>query len=152
MARTKKVCFKKLERSGFRQGQLQTWTEHSTLIFENQKPVEKSKNCLSIIWLSSKIVVIFKISSHESIARILSASFGHLQKYKINTTFEDIQMMLQWCFDFSSGFRFSKISVECSVHICSCPWFSIYLGFWGEVWLYSDVGKGYCWLKKQICT
>jgi hypothetical protein len=23
--------------------------------------------------------------------------------------------------DFSTGFRFSKISVECSVHLCSCP-------------------------------
>jgi hypothetical protein len=26
------------------QGQLQEWTEHSTLIFENLKPVEISKN------------------------------------------------------------------------------------------------------------
>ena len=33
--------------------------------------------------------------------------------------------MLQWFFDFSTGFRFSKISVECSVHICSCPWLNI---------------------------
>ena len=40
---------------------------------------------------------------------------------KINTTFEDVQMMLKLFFDFSTGFRFSKISVECSVHICSCP-------------------------------
>ena len=31
------------------QGQLQRWTEHSTLIFENLKPVEKSKNHFSII-------------------------------------------------------------------------------------------------------
>ena len=30
------------------QGQLQIWTEHSTLIFENLKPVEKSKNHFSI--------------------------------------------------------------------------------------------------------
>ena len=30
------------------QGQLQIWTEHSTLIFENMKPVEKSKNHFSI--------------------------------------------------------------------------------------------------------
>ena len=28
--------------------------------------------------------------------------------------------MLKWFFDFSTGFRFSKISVECFVHIC--PW------------------------------
>ena len=31
-----------------RQGQLQIWTEHSTLIFENLKPVEKSKKHFSI--------------------------------------------------------------------------------------------------------
>ena len=30
------------------QGQLQIWTEHSTQIFENLKPVEKSKNRLNI--------------------------------------------------------------------------------------------------------
>ena len=42
---------------------------------------------------------------------------------KINTMFEDFQMMLKWFFDFSTGFRFSKVSVECSVHICNCPWF-----------------------------
>ena len=41
---------------------------------------------------------------------------------KINATFEDVQMMLEGFFYFSTGFRFSKISVECSVHICSCPW------------------------------
>ena len=32
-----------------KQGQLQRWTEHSTLIFENLKLVEKSKNHFSII-------------------------------------------------------------------------------------------------------
>ena len=31
------------------QGQLQIWTEHSTLIFEDLKSVEKSKNHFSII-------------------------------------------------------------------------------------------------------
>ena len=31
------------------QGQLQRWTEHSTLIFGNLKPVEKSKNILAIL-------------------------------------------------------------------------------------------------------
>ena len=31
------------------QGQLQEWTEHSTLIFENLKPVEISKNIFNII-------------------------------------------------------------------------------------------------------
>ena len=36
-------------------------SEHSTLIFENLKPVEKSKNHFSIIWTSSKVVLIFKI-------------------------------------------------------------------------------------------
>ena len=36
-------------------------------------------------------------------------------------TFKDVQMMLKRFFDVSTDFRFSKISVECSVHICSCP-------------------------------
>ena len=36
------------EESILAQGQLQIWTEHSTLIFENLKPVEKSKNHFSI--------------------------------------------------------------------------------------------------------
>jgi hypothetical protein len=31
------------------QGQLQEWTEHSTLIFQNLKPVEISKNLCNII-------------------------------------------------------------------------------------------------------
>jgi hypothetical protein len=31
------------------QGQLQEWTEHSTLIFQNMKPVEISKNLFNII-------------------------------------------------------------------------------------------------------
>ena len=44
--------------------------------------------------------------------------------------------------------NFSKISVECCVHFCNCPWFSIHLGVLEEVWWYSNVGKGYCWLKK----
>ena len=30
-------------------------------------------------------------------------------------------MVLKSFFDISTGFRFSKISVECSVHLCSCP-------------------------------
>ena len=41
---------------------------------------------------------------------------------KNHTTFKDVQMMLIKFFDVSTGFRFSKISVECSVHSCSCPW------------------------------
>ena len=32
-------------------------------------------------------------------------------------------MMLKIFFDISTGFRFSKISVECSIHLCSSPWF-----------------------------
>ena len=43
---------------------------------------------------------------------------------KIYTTFKDVQMMLKRFFDICTGFRFSKISVECSVHLCSCPWHS----------------------------
>ena len=38
------------------QGQLQRWTEHSTLISQNLKPVEISKNICKIIWTSLKIV------------------------------------------------------------------------------------------------
>ena len=41
---------------------------------------------------------------------------------KIYTTFKDVQMILKRFLDISTGFRFSKISVECSVHSCSCPW------------------------------
>ena len=40
---------------------------------------------------------------------------------KIYTTFKDVQMMLKWFFDISTGLRFSKIRGECSVHSCSCP-------------------------------
>ena len=40
---------------------------------------------------------------------------------KINLTVEDIQMMIKYYFDSSTCFRFSKISVKCSVYICSCP-------------------------------
>ena len=43
------------------QGQLQRWTEHSTLIFENLKPVEISNIFFNIIWISLKVIQIFKI-------------------------------------------------------------------------------------------
>ena len=36
-----------------------------------------------------------------------------------NTTFIDVQMMCSDDFDISSGFRFGKISVKCSVHFYS---------------------------------
>ena len=39
------------------QGQLQEWTEHSTLIFENLKPVEISKNCFSYLYSKTKMGV-----------------------------------------------------------------------------------------------
>ena len=54
------------------QEQLQRWTEHSTLIFENLKPVEKSKNekTVQVQFLSLTLLIL-----------------------KINTTFEDVQMM-----------------------------------------------------------
>ena len=43
--------------------------------------------------------------------------------------FKDVLKMLKIFFDISTGFRFAKISVECSVkdffpgsvHLCSCP-------------------------------
>ena len=56
---------------------------------------------------------------------------------KINTTFEDVQMMLKLFFDFSTGFRFSKISVECSVHICSCPWFNLSNSLKSIIWSFE---------------
>ena len=68
---------------------------------------------------------------------------------KINTTFEDVQMMLKWFFDFSTGFRFSKISVECSVHICSClfPLDALY-GFMSNTikksWTVSSIHSWFC--------
>ena len=40
---------------GPRQGQLQRWTEHSTLIFKNLKPVEISKNLSKLGGCDSKI-------------------------------------------------------------------------------------------------
>ena len=43
------------------QGELQEWTERSTLIFKNPKPVEISKNIFNIIWISLKVVKISKI-------------------------------------------------------------------------------------------
>ena len=44
---------------------------------------------------------------------------------KIYTTFKDVQMKLKIFFDISTSFRFSKISVVCSVHLCSCPWVTL---------------------------
>jgi hypothetical protein len=50
-----KKWFEKIKTAGYKgarmvdQGQLQEWTEHSTLIFENLKPVEISKNIFNII-------------------------------------------------------------------------------------------------------
>ena len=41
------------DQSMINQGQLQEWTEHSTLIFENLKPLEISKNLFNIIRNSS---------------------------------------------------------------------------------------------------
>ena len=103
------------------QGQLQIWTEHSIMIFENLKPVEKSKNHFNINWTSSNVVLSFKIrrvrlQNWAWLAKFLSLTLLIL---KINKTFEDVQMMVKWFFDISTGFRFSKISVECSIHICS---------------------------------
>ena len=51
----------------------------------------------------------------------------HPPNFEISTTFEDVQLMLKLFFDFSTGFRFSQISVECSVHICSCPWMILHI-------------------------
>ena len=64
------------------------------LIFENLKPLEKSKNYINIIWTSSKIAWIFKIKrmwcSNDFLISLLV-----------------------------SGFQRSVWG--CSIHICSCP-------------------------------
>ena len=72
-----------------KQGQLQRWKTDSTPIFENLKPVEKSKN-------NSIIMNIFKscIDFYQS----------------IDIIFEDV-----------FGLRFSNISLDISIYICSCP-------------------------------
>jgi hypothetical protein len=44
---------------------------------------------------------------------------------KINTTFKGLQIMLLLLFDFFTGFRFSKISVECTLHSEAPPCFII---------------------------
>ena len=48
-----------------------------------------------------------------------------------NTTFIDVQMICSDDFDISSGFRFGKISVSCSVHF-----YSLYLLYdtWKNMW------------------
>ena len=54
--------------------------------------------------------------------------------------------MLKWFFDFSTGFRFSKFSAqwECSVHICSCPCFSLHFKW---KWFVMSVGLCVLWLQ-----
>ena len=42
-----------------------------------------------------------------------------LQIWCENTSFKDVQMMCNNDFDTSSGFRFEKIWLSCTVHICS---------------------------------
>ena len=65
----------------------------------------------------------------------LSATLLILKMY---TTFKDVQMMLKIFFDTSTGFRFAKISVECYVHLCSCPWIisriNILINSWKIQW------------------
>ena len=47
--RKKNICGFVQRLGDFSQGQLQRWTEHSTLIFENLKTVEISKNIFNFI-------------------------------------------------------------------------------------------------------
>ena len=61
-----------------------------TLIFEKLKPVEKFKKSFESLRVHLK--------SHCPICPVPAEIFF---------------------FDFSTGFRFSKIRVECSIHICS---------------------------------
>ena len=47
--KSKSQCATQVNYASLKQGQLQRWTEHSTLIFENLKPVEISKKISNII-------------------------------------------------------------------------------------------------------
>ena len=72
------------------QGGASEWRVHSTLIFENLKPVEIKYHLNFMVW--------------------------PLLILKINTTLEDVYMVLKLSFDISTSFRFSKISVKCTLH------------------------------------
>ena len=90
------------------------WTKHSTLIFENLKIVELSKNHYSTLIFVNPV----GMSKNNNFI-----SVEHLQKlYWFSKLGECSSNDAKWFFDFSTGFRFSKISVECSDYICSCPW------------------------------
>ena len=105
------------------QGQLQIWTEHSTLIFENLKPVNLSY--LNPKGEDSSCKIDWFMATYPSKLKWAFLSLT-LLILKINTTFKDGQMMLKLLFDFSTGFRFSKISVECTFHSEAPPCISAF--------------------------
>ena len=66
---------------------------------------------------------LWKSKTIREIKKILLASFEHIEMlYWFSKLGECSSNDAKWFFDFSTGFRFSKISVECSDYICSCPW------------------------------
>jgi hypothetical protein len=72
----------------------------------------------------------------------------HPPNFEIYTTFKDVQMILKSFFDISTGFRFWKISVECSVHSCSCPWLdgSTHSDGWLEMEFFCEITVAQCFL------
>ena len=69
---------------------------------------------------------------------------------KMYTIFKDVQMMLKWFFDISTGFRFSKNQCECSVHICSCPCSRLKLYFYALHNLKNIFANSFLPLKNKI--
>ena len=70
-----------------------------------------------------------------------------LQIWCENTSFKDVQMMCNNDFDTSSGFRFEKIWLSCTVHICSLyldysTWFC---GFFLLFMIMTVKSKGHSW-------
>ena len=66
---------------------------------------------------------LWKSKTIREIKKILLASFEHIEMlYWFSKLGGCSSNDAKWFFDFSTGFRFPKISLECSVHICSCPW------------------------------
>ena len=63
------------------QGQLRIWTEHSTLIFENLKPVEKSKNHFNIIYHLQKFNWFSKLRGRVSKIKAVMPILVLMNKY-----------------------------------------------------------------------
>ena len=88
------------------QGQLQIWTEHSHTDLWNLSylnPKGEDSSCKIDGFMATYIPNLRWAWQAQFLSHTLLIS-------KIKTTFKDIQMILILFFDFSNGFRFSKIS------------------------------------------